>query len=37
MRGREKAVEMRKDAGFQNVQVLEMPDDPFKFHFFCQK
>jgi len=37
MWGREKAVEMLKNAGFQKVQVLEMPDDPFNLHFFCQK
>ena len=37
MWGREKAVEMLKDAGFQKVQVLEMPDDPFNLHFFCRK
>ena len=37
MWGREKAVEMLEDAGFQRVQVLEMPDDPFNVHFFCSK
>ncbi len=37
MWGREKAVEMLDDAGFQRVQVLEMPDDPFNLHFFCCK
>lgn len=37
MWGREKAVDLLKDAGFQKVQVLKMPDDPFNFHFFCQK
>ncbi len=37
MWGREKAVDMLEDAGFQRVQVLEMPDDPFNFHFFCSK
>ena len=37
MWGREKAVEMLKAAGFQKIQVLEMPDDPFNFHFFCRK
>ncbi len=37
MWGREKAVEMIEDAGFQRVQVLEMPDDPFNLHFFCSK
>ena len=37
MWGREKAVEMLKDARFQQVQVMEMPDDPFNLHFFCSK
>ena len=37
MWGREKAVEMLGKAGFQRVQVLEMPDDPFNLHFFCCK
>jgi ubiquinone/menaquinone biosynthesis C-methylase UbiE len=37
MWGREKAVEMLRDAQFQTVQVLEMPDDPFNLHFFCSK
>jgi ubiquinone/menaquinone biosynthesis C-methylase UbiE len=37
MWGREKAVAMLKAAGFQKVQVLDMPDDRFNFHFFCQK
>ncbi len=37
MWGREKAVEMLRDAQFQKVQVLEMPHDPFNLHFFCSK
>jgi len=37
MWGREKAVDMLNEAGFQKIQVLEMPDDPFNFHFFCRK
>ncbi len=37
MWGRQKAVTMLKAAGFQHVQVQEMPNDPFNFHFFCQK
>ncbi|MGB5746085.1 MAG: class I SAM-dependent methyltransferase [Desulfobacterales bacterium] len=37
MWGREKAVEMLKKAGFQQVQVLEMPEDPFNYHYFCRK
>ena len=35
MWGREKAVEMLENAGFQQIQVFEMPDDPFNLHFFC--
>ena len=37
MWGREKAEEMLKEAGFQKVQVLEIPDDPFNFHFLSRK
>jgi ubiquinone/menaquinone biosynthesis C-methylase UbiE len=37
MWGREKAVEMLQKAWFQQVQVLEMPEDPFNLHFFCCK
>jgi len=37
MWGREKAVEMLKNAGFQRVQILEIPDDPFNLHYFCRK
>lgn len=37
MWGREKAVEMLKQAGFQDVQVLEIPDDPFNLHFLYEK
>lgn len=37
MWGREKAVTMLEDAGFQKVEVLEMPDDPFNLHFFALK
>ena len=37
MWGREKAVEMLNEAGFRQVQVLEMPDDPFNLHFYCSK
>ncbi len=37
MWGREKAVEMLKEARFQQVQVMEIPDDPFNLHFFCSK
>ena len=37
MWGREKALEMLQESGFQKIRVLEMPDDPFNLHFFCQK
>ena len=37
MWGRQKAVKMLKAAGFKRVQVQEIPNDPFNFHFFCQK
>ncbi len=35
MWGREKAVEMLTKAGFEQVQVYEMPDDPFNLHYLC--
>jgi ubiquinone/menaquinone biosynthesis C-methylase UbiE len=37
MWGREKAVEMLGDAGFEQVAVVPIPDDPFNFHFLCRK
>jgi ubiquinone/menaquinone biosynthesis C-methylase UbiE len=37
MWGREKAVDMLMQAGFRKVEVLEIPDDPFNFHFFGRK
>ena len=37
MWGREKAEEMLREAGFEDVQVLEIPDDPFNLHYFCRK
>ncbi len=37
MWGKEKAAEMLADAGFQEVAVTEIPDDPFNVHFFCWK
>ena len=37
MWGREKAVEMLKEAGFENVQVLKIPEDPFNLHFLGYK
>jgi ubiquinone/menaquinone biosynthesis C-methylase UbiE len=37
MWGREKAVSMLKAAGFADVSVEEIPEDPFNLHFFCRK
>ena len=37
MWGREKAVELLNKAGFQQVQVLEMPEDPFNLHYLSSK
>ena len=37
MWGREKAVSMLKEAGFADVSVEEIPEDPFNLHFFCRK
>jgi len=37
MWGREKAVEMLTIAGFQRIEVVPIPDDPFNFHFLCRK
>jgi 2-polyprenyl-3-methyl-5-hydroxy-6-metoxy-1,4-benzoquinol methylase len=37
MWGREKAVEMLSDAGFSDIQVTPVPEDPFNDHFLCRK
>ncbi len=37
MWGREKAVSMLKESGFDQVSVEEIPEDPFNLHFFCRK
>jgi len=37
MWGREQATAMLHQAGFKEVQVHEIPHDPFNLHFFCQK
>ena len=37
MWGREKAVAMLKEAGFEHAEVIEMPYDAFNLHFFCRK
>ena len=36
MWGREKALEMLKEAGFHRVEVLEMEHDPFNVHYLCR-
>ena len=37
MWGRRRAVEMLKEAGFRDIEVLEMDYDPFNYHFLCRK
>ena len=37
MWGREKATEMLQKAGFDQIQVLDIPKDPFNLHYFCTK
>ena len=37
MWGREKAVEMLNQAGFENIRVEEIPQDPFNLHYLCSK
>jgi ubiquinone/menaquinone biosynthesis C-methylase UbiE len=37
MWGQEKAVQMLRKAGFQEVQVKAIPDDAFNLHYFCRK
>ncbi len=37
MWGREKAVDMLQAAGFRNIDVTEIPEDPFNLHFLCRK
>jgi ubiquinone/menaquinone biosynthesis C-methylase UbiE len=37
MWGREKAIAMLEAVGFEQVQVLEIPADPFNLHFFCRR
>lgn len=37
MWGRQKAVEMLKNAGFDKIEVLDIPDDPFNLHFLSEK
>jgi len=37
MWGRKKAVEMLRQAGFRNVEILEMAHDTFNIHYLCRK
>jgi len=37
MWGRERAVDMLHDAGFNRVEVIDIPDDPFNLHFMCRR
>jgi hypothetical protein len=37
MWGRHKALAMLAEAGFQQVQLLDIPDDPFNDHYYCYK
>ena len=37
MWGRERAVEMLEKAGFEDILIMDIPDDPFNLHFYCQK
>ena len=37
MWGRQQAVALLQAAGFSDVDVQEIPDDPFNLHFFCRK
>nr|WP_319775853.1 class I SAM-dependent methyltransferase [uncultured Sphaerochaeta sp.] len=37
MWGKEQAVRMLGEAGFEQVEVKEIPNDPFNLHYFCKK
>ncbi len=37
MWGRQKAEVMLREAGFSQVHVAEIPDDPFNLHYFCRR
>lgn len=37
MWGREKAIQMLELAGFQKIEIQEIPNDSFNLHFFCRK
>ena len=36
MWGRQKAVELLRQAGFKTIEVCEMEHDPFNVHYFCR-
>lgn len=37
MWGRDRALSMLREAGFENAQALEMTHDPFNLHYFCRR
>lgn len=37
MWGRRRALEMLHEAGFEEVSVVDIPDDAFNLHFYCRK
>jgi len=37
MWGRQKALALLKQAGFERTEVLEIPNDGFNLHFLCRK
>jgi 2-polyprenyl-3-methyl-5-hydroxy-6-metoxy-1,4-benzoquinol methylase len=37
MWGRERAIKMLQKAGFDQIQVLDIPEDPFNLHYLCKK
>ena len=37
MWGHQKAKELLGEAGFEKILILDIPGDPFNFHFYCQK
>jgi ubiquinone/menaquinone biosynthesis C-methylase UbiE len=37
MWGHQKAKELLNKAGFEKIRILDIPGDPFNFHFYCRK
>lgn len=37
MWGRQKAMKLIAEAGFEDVQLLDIPEDPFNDHYYCRK